>query len=157
MAKMDTPDTPDPKDSIADIRFFALEKMNRGKEGEVNTDEFDDVEFAHYRLAVWAHPSSLPRVIEMITRDLIDNTHQQAPSIQRLKELMIDPRYDEPSSAHDDPFEANFTEALSYAHSDEQKFALDAVRRLHVITLSSELTYSGVNPNIRQLVEAILA
>ncbi|MDB5160103.1 MAG: hypothetical protein JWO99_366 [Candidatus Saccharibacteria bacterium] len=154
MAKMDTPDEPSPHFNVSDINSFASEKGKLDRH-EVDTDDLNDVDFAHYRLAVWSHPANLSRVVEVIIRDLIDDTDRQAPSIDRLRALIADPRYDS-APVRQDPYDANFADALQYASTDEQAFAINAVHRLHTVTLSSELAYSGVDSHIRLLVEAIL-
>lgn len=156
MATMDTPREPHDSDSnVSDLEAFIIRKNNTSSEA-LDPETLHDAAFAHYRLAVWAHPSSLPRILDIIERDLLEDNPRAAPSITRLRTLINDPRFEKISNDHD-PYANNFTEALDYVSSDRQTFALLAVQRLHIITLSSETTPTGVSTHIRPLVEAILS
>ena len=154
MAEIDTPNNHPDHLNVSDIASFGSNKEWPDSE-ELDTDTLNDADFAHYRLAVWAHPSARLHIVESIATDLVDENPRQSPSIQRLRQLMVDPRFDEASTVQD-PHTKNFAEAFLLATSDEQVFALKTVQRLHAVTLSSETTYSGINHHLRQIVIAIL-
>jgi hypothetical protein len=154
MAKMDAQSEPLNSFNVSDLSSFESKKLPPNLQ-EFEPVDLSDVDFAHNRLSLWGHPAAITHIIEVIHWDLVQERERLTPSVQRLRALFADPRYKSVQLAND-PYGEDFERAQSYAQSDEQSFALSAVQKLHLVTLSTELSISTVDPHIRALVEAIL-
>ena len=128
---------------------------------EEDPNTFSDTEFAHHRLAKWAHPVVLQRITSVINSELTSSQtmsldrHSAAPSLLRLRDLMTNPQY-ENMHIPGDPYVEHFAGAHTRAHSDDQHRAIDAVQRLHQVSIASELSEQNLDPHIRDIVVAII-
>jgi len=128
---------------------------------EIDPNQLGDVDFAHHRLTKWAHPANISHVVEVIASEL--KTEQQddddmAPAKvgnKRLIKMLTDEKYAHIDKAVD-PFLSQFLIAFNRASTIEQLHALEAVQRLHWISISSDINYFGPNNHVRELVLAIL-
>lgn len=151
MADMEIPDESIDGFTVSDLHSFRARRQSEA----LDTERLHNFDFAHYRLSVWGHPASLAHIIATIEKDLIETDILLTPSIVRLRNMMVDPQFDN-ISTDKDPYAESFKNAIGLATSEVQLFALGAVQKLHTITLSSELHFSGVDTHIRLIVEAIL-
>jgi hypothetical protein len=149
MAKMDQPGEPISYQPVGDFDTFRREKVNQS-EDSIEIEDLHNVEFAHYKLAMWGHPASLSHILEVIESELSDAPHD-APSTERLRELLDSSLY--ANFKNSDPLAENFAASLKLAGTNDRKIhAINIVRRLHLIALRSE----KISPYVRPIVIAIL-
>ncbi len=153
--------TPLDKEGLVVRRLQYSESFSRGDHDLIDPNTLGDTDFAHHRLTKWGHPISIGHVTSVINNEVSRsrvsyiNKSLIAPSLVRLNSLLTDPRYED-LSIPDDPHEQNFIEAFLRVKSEEQATALQAVQRLHQVSISSELSDTGPNPHVKDIVLAIL-
>lgn len=123
--------------------------------------DLDDADFALYHIAKWAHPSSLPDVIETIEREFTGPGHRSMKAAEASADRLIDlithiDLTDErqmTDSLHD-----MFMGAYQAAGDSIPKIrALELVHALHLVSTAEHKITVGEADKIVRIVAAILA
>lgn len=123
--------------------------------------DLDDADFAHYHIAKWAHPSSLPDIIDHINREFQGPSHHSmkaaGESADRLIALIthIDLTDDRQFK---DPLHDMFMGPYVAAGDSVPKIkALELVHALHLVSAEEQEKNLAEADEIVLIVEAILA
>ncbi len=158
---MDHSDSPLSQSHPDNLIPFEVPKRRREIEkGYEALRDLDDADFAHYHIAKWSHPSSLPDIIENIDREFAGPSHRSmtaaAESADRLIALVTSVDLTDTPQLEDSLHDI-FIQAYQDVGYDLPKIkALEILHALHLISVQGETTRRGESSEVAKIIEAIV-